>query len=724
MGELFLAVLDMSLTGSAVIGVILLVRLCLRRAPKVFSYALWVVALLRLLCPVVPESPVGLIPAHPQYSAPQVTQYQPELPSATLTAPSAVQPEQAGSPDSPDLGRFTLGEPTTNPVGIRPGCTLNSAAWLSGLWLAGVLLMAAWGAVSWVRLRKRLVGAVKLAKGVYVADHVDAPFVLGLIRPRIYLPSALANPQQHHILLHERHHIRRGDHVFKLLAWLTLCLHWFNPLVWVAFLLAGRDMEMSCDEAVIRRLGPEVRTDYAASLLTLTTGKPIIGATPLAFGEGDTKGRIMNLAKWKKPGRWLVLLVGVVVAVLVVVLLTGPRTRPVCIRVDGQVYYQQSEKIPELPEDSTFLGTLRSIIHRTRELPEMDFSAINLDLTYAGCGIFCSESQEGTIYLQDYGGGYIPFVMPVVSEPTDGLWIPISTAGTAKLESTDLEPGMVFVPESCVYMNPLSSYAAVGGDSGMRYLLEKDGFVIEPRAVDAIRLETGTTTTPGGYPVLSWQWGEFPWSKKEWAEICEKSLFMGDFLRDSLDGARCIQVGNSEYLLTADQVLYLLDLSADRRVGTNIWSIYTLVPETAKGGAQWSFQPWSSAGRPGFYFRFEGLGQGEVSAVCTQSNLADFDRAGFNGNETDHGITIPTTRALYWIPSDTDGEMVEKAKISFTVHTEDGRIWNGAIYITGEEETDENGLPYYNYEAKLVGTGMALTQFSVGGRIAPYQDVE
>ncbi|MHA5218766.1 M56 family metallopeptidase [Dysosmobacter sp. Phy] len=192
------------------------------------------------------------------------------------------------------------------------------------VWLTGAAAMVLYGAVSLVRLRQRLVGAVPLERGVYLADHIDTPFVLGLFRPKIYLPSALPEGERGYILLHERNHIRRLDHAVKLLAFLALCIHWFNPLVWLMFVLLGRDMEMSCDEAVMRKLGEAVRADYSASLLRLATGRKIIAGAPLAFGEGDTRDRVVNVLKWKRPRLWAVLAGAVVCAAVIAACAVNP----------------------------------------------------------------------------------------------------------------------------------------------------------------------------------------------------------------------------------------------------------------------------------------------------------------------------------------------------------------------------------------------------------------
>ena len=148
---------------------------------------------------------------------------------------------------------------------------------------------------------------------------------MGIFYPKIYLPSNLNAAERSYILLHEQTHIKRLDHIFKIISFLVLCVHWFNPFAWIAFFLSGKDMEMSCDEAVIRRLGDEVKKDYSASLLTLATGRRIVSGTPLAFGEGDTKGRIKNVLNYKKPRVWAVLIALPAVVFVVIGLITSPK---------------------------------------------------------------------------------------------------------------------------------------------------------------------------------------------------------------------------------------------------------------------------------------------------------------------------------------------------------------------------------------------------------------
>ena len=314
--ELLPIILNMTLTASVVIVLVLLARLALRRAPRVCSYALWLVVLFRLLCPVsvtagfslmgLLDTPVTEVTAHTSAAAyvPRDVVHSPE-PTVTLPVPGVGEVVTETLPQGEEQ---MVADPLEAPMAIA-----------TILWMTGAAAMVIYGMVSLVRLHRRLVGAVPLEKNVYLADHIDTPFVLGLVRPKIYLPSALPEGERDYILLHERHHIRRLDHVVKLLAFLALCIHWFNPLVWLMFILLGRDMEMSCDEAVMRKLGEAVRADYSASLLRLATGRKIIAGAPLAFGEGDTRDRVKNVLRWKEPKLWLVILSVTVVVVLVVV---------------------------------------------------------------------------------------------------------------------------------------------------------------------------------------------------------------------------------------------------------------------------------------------------------------------------------------------------------------------------------------------------------------------
>lgn len=314
MEALFSKILNMSLTASIIIALVLLVRLLLKNAPKIYSYVLWSVVLFRLLCPLSFSAGMSILGlTHlPVSTSPGIStvSYQPvqqvlrdtaRVPE-TVPQPSEVkkEPEQVESKVS----------------------ALEIASWI---WLTGASGMVLYSIFQYFQLRRHLVGSVVYRGEVYLADDIESPFVMGVLRPRVYLPSGIPKEEQRFIIAHERHHIRRCDPLWKLLGYIALCLHWFNPLVWLAFVLAGKDMEMSCDEAVIRKLGEGIRADYSQALLRLATHKKVVAGMPLAFGEGDTKGRVLNMARWKKPKVWVRILCVAACLVILVVCALNPK---------------------------------------------------------------------------------------------------------------------------------------------------------------------------------------------------------------------------------------------------------------------------------------------------------------------------------------------------------------------------------------------------------------
>ena len=313
----FTRVVDMSLTASVVIAAVALLRLALRRAPRAIVCALWAVVLLRLLCPVSLSSAVSLFglldaPAVEAGTAATSMAYVAALPELVTAGPAE---ETAAAAPAEEAAKITADAAPEAPAA-------DPWAVAGAVWLAGVGVMALWAGISYFRLRRKLRTAVPLERGVYLAEGISTAFVLGLPRPKIYLPAALPTQARQHVLRHERCHLRRGDPWWKALAFAALTLHWFNPLVWLAFALAGQDMETACDEAVVRGMDGPARADYAATLLQLATGRRV--GLPLAFGAGDPARRIRHLARWKKPARWVVPAAAAVCVAAAVALLTNP----------------------------------------------------------------------------------------------------------------------------------------------------------------------------------------------------------------------------------------------------------------------------------------------------------------------------------------------------------------------------------------------------------------
>ena len=309
--DFFPRLINMSVIASIVILFVLAARLILKRAPKIFSYALWAIVLVRLLAPIHIPSPISAIPITQTTNSAEINAVLPPLDFETPgdRQENILSLQQSIEKDTPY---------------VHVSHSLEPTGYLALTWIAGMGVMVLYSGLSYWKIKKKVRISVLLRDNIFIADDIGSPCVIGFGMPNIYLPNSLSEKEQEYIILHEQHHIKRLDHIVKGIAFVALTIHWFNPLVWVAFILACKDMEMSCDEAVIRKLGSDVRADYSASLLTLATGHRIIAGTPLAFGEGDTKGRIKNLAKWRQPV-FLTVVIGIFVCLLAgVLLLTNP----------------------------------------------------------------------------------------------------------------------------------------------------------------------------------------------------------------------------------------------------------------------------------------------------------------------------------------------------------------------------------------------------------------
>lgn len=371
--KLFMQILDMSRIASIVILVVILARHFLKKAPKWVTYALWAVALFRLLCPLSIKAPVSIVPKiTPTNQYYSLADEPISLGGAGLAAYQAI-----GDAINGDLGIQHIRTTERDEDGsVRYVTSDWWDVWIlfgQYVWTAGIAAMLLHSMISYGKIHRKLKIVVPLRDNIYIADDIQSPFVIGFFHPKIYLPCGLSEKEQSYIILHEQHHIKRLDHIYKALAFLALCIHWFNPLVWLAFVLSGKDMEMSCDEAVVREMGDGIRAEYSSSLLTLATGRRIIAGTPLAFGEGNAKERIQNLGKWKQPILWAVIAAAVAALLLTVSLATNP--------TDGIKRTQQiTGLVTELQTDDN--GDLTAIIIRTGEGRENGILLTAESITY------------------------------------------------------------------------------------------------------------------------------------------------------------------------------------------------------------------------------------------------------------------------------------------------------------------------------------------------------
>lgn len=293
MEKLFLELLNMSCAASYVIAAVLLLRLLLKKAPRRYSYALWSAAAFRLCCPVSFSAKFSL------FGLLNLTQRGATLNFVPENLGMMAQPEvHTGLTAVNAVLRDSL--PAASPAGsVNPMQVIIFGA--SVIWLAGAAALAAYGLVSYLLLRRRLRTATRLEGNVFACETVRSPFVLGVLRPRIYLPYGLDGESRAFVLAHERYHLKRRDPLVRLFAFCLLALHWFNPLVWIAFFCISRDMETSCDEKVLENGGAKA---YSLCLLSVASGRRFPAPGPLAFGETGVKSRIRHALAWKKPRRW------------------------------------------------------------------------------------------------------------------------------------------------------------------------------------------------------------------------------------------------------------------------------------------------------------------------------------------------------------------------------------------------------------------------------------
>lgn len=310
MNELFLFVLNTGIAAGWLILAVLVLRLLLYKSPKWTRLFLWAVVGIRLLLAFPMESPWSLLPTAqtipPDIATAQTPAIESGLPAINQVVNPILSHNFAPTPQN-----------SANPLQV----------WLfvgQVVWLVGIGAMAVYLVLQYWRIRRQVATATKLQEGVYQSDAVSSPFLLGVVKPSIYLPYGLAEATTGYVIAHEQAHIRRKDHWWKLIGFLLLCIYWFHPLVWVAYGLLCKDIELACDEAVIKGMNPQQRAEYSQALLDCSQaqGKRIL--CPLAFGEVGVKERVKGILNYKKPGFWLIVLAFVVAIVAAVGFLTNP----------------------------------------------------------------------------------------------------------------------------------------------------------------------------------------------------------------------------------------------------------------------------------------------------------------------------------------------------------------------------------------------------------------
>ena len=319
MNELFLKIINMSISASWLVLAVLILRFVLKKAPKWINVLLWGIVAIRLICPFSFESPLSLIPSAETIPLNIGMDSTPTINSGISAINNAVNPIISQS-NTPMAGA------SINPLQITIGI-------YEYIWIFGMIALALYTAISYWRLHRKVDTAVRYKDNIFQSENVSFPFVLGIIKPRIYLPFKMNGQYLEYVVAHEQAHICRKDHWWKPLGFLLLMIHWFNPLMWLAYVLLCRDIELACDEKVIKELGNEQRGDYTQALVACSVNRRMIAACPLAFGEVSVKERVKYVMNYKKPAFWVIIISVIVCVGVAVCFLTNPKQDSYTLRI-------------------------------------------------------------------------------------------------------------------------------------------------------------------------------------------------------------------------------------------------------------------------------------------------------------------------------------------------------------------------------------------------------
>ena len=319
MSDLFLKIVNMSISASWLVVAVLILRLVLKKAPKWVNVLLWGIVAVRLICPFSFESALSLIPSAETF------------PEKIISGPSF--DVQTGITPIDNRINDYLGDRYFEGVTVPTNNGNNAMTILTIVWIIGILLLATYTVISYWRLHRKVDTAVRYKDNIFQSENVSSPFVLGIINPRIYLPFSMNEQDMEHVVAHEQAHIRRKDHWWKPLGFLLLTIHWFNPLMWLAYVLLCRDIELACDEKVIKGLSNEQRADYTQALVACSVNRRMIAACPLAFGEVGVKERVKSVMNYKKPAFWVIILAVIACVIVAVCFLTNPKQDSYTLRI-------------------------------------------------------------------------------------------------------------------------------------------------------------------------------------------------------------------------------------------------------------------------------------------------------------------------------------------------------------------------------------------------------
>ena len=311
MANIFIDLFNMSITASYLVLAVVVARLLLKKAPKWINCLLWALVGIRLICPFSFESALSLIPSSQTISVNNTSTGRP------FTVQSGVPAVDT------NINEF-LGDKYYEGVTVPANTFADMTNVLAIVWIVGLFAMLLYGSISYLRLHKKVGASILLNNNIYYCDNIDTPFILGFFKPKIYVPSGITDEQISYIALHEKAHLKRKDHWWKPLGFILLSVYWFNPIMWVAYILLCRDIETACDEKVIKNMPNTEKKGYSETLVSCSVQRRMVMACPLAFGEVGVKQRIKSVLNYKKPAFWMIIFAVLLVAVVIACFLTNP----------------------------------------------------------------------------------------------------------------------------------------------------------------------------------------------------------------------------------------------------------------------------------------------------------------------------------------------------------------------------------------------------------------
>lgn len=421
--EIFEKVFNMSLAAAAVILAVILLRFVLKRAPKIFSYLLWAAVIFRLLCPFTPVLPFAPLRSDMVSFENFKTDYTEEIPQVSNITEQITGPAETTNYTNENTFPITSENiPEKVPdrqENEKEPFTFDMLLCVSFVWLFGVIAMALWGIISYVRLGKSLKNSECLRENIYLAKTVNNAFIMGFFRTKIFIPADISEKEREFIIIHEKTHLRRGDHFAKLIMYIALCVHWFDPLVWLSFALFEKDMEMSCDEAAAKNFSRQEKADYSQALLNVSAKRA--AAFTACFGESGAKSRIKNILSFKKPAVWVIILCAVIAALSVVFLVTD-RTETLPdekSETAENTEFTSEAQNREQPENIEFTEMQIQLSDEVKSIPENETPSENIPLSapdyeYKNSVYFGSEfpvilyaNEKYCVFKDGFDGIYI-----------------------------------------------------------------------------------------------------------------------------------------------------------------------------------------------------------------------------------------------------------------------------------------------------------------------------